>query len=394
MWNAEERFEGFGPSPLDPFSQRELFVISAIDRTALRGHVRQHLPVSPGVYGMLDGQDRLIYVGKSKALRSRVLSYFNPVAAKEKAGRILEVTRRIVWEKQPTEFAALLREQQLIRRWVPRWNVQEVPKRQRPVYVCLGRGPAATLFLARLPPQDVLAMAGPFHGLGRMSRAVDGLNKFFRLRDCKSSQTLYFSGQLSLFDIDPRPGCLRFELGSCSGPCAAGVSFHGYQRQVAAAKRFLEGGEQGPVEELRGAMERAALDLNFEYAARLRDDLRSLEYLQRKLQWLADARRLFTFVYAAGSYDDVPLWYFIRGGEVCDVLVAPKCPKTFAQIRSKLKQWHAQSTSATGQGPFPFTLPLVASWFRKHREELQRTFPAQEAGQRYRSLMRQAGASA
>jgi excinuclease ABC subunit C len=388
MWQDESNFDGFGPNPLDPENQRNLVSTEVSGRDGLRAAVRREAPKSPGVYGMIDRNDRLIYVGKSKSLRSRLLSYFCAAAAGEKAGKIIETARRIVWEVQPGEFAALIREQQLIRRWTPRWNVQEIPKRQRPVYLCLGRGPAASFFLCRLPPADVISCEGPFHGAGRMGRAVDTLNSFFKLRDCKNSQGFSFSNQMSLFDLDHRPGCLRYEIGTCSGPCAAKVSLKAYNEQISAARSFLDGFNGEPLTALQDAMERAAQQRNYEYAARLRDDLRAMEYLYGKLLWLAEARRRYTFVYAASSPAGNSIWYLIRAGEVADHLAAPQCPSTYAQARGVLRRWRAEteSTCDRGHGPYPHTLSLVASWFRKHPHELGRTFHPADAGRKYRGL--------
>lgn len=388
MWTDDSKFQGFGPNVLDPHPLPDLQETQPGDREQLRSYVRQLIPKTPGVYGMLDRNHRLIYVGKSKSLRHRLLSYFSPRVAEEKAGRIIETTRRIVWETQPSEFAALLREQQLIRRWTPRWNVQEIPKRQRPVYLCLGRDPAVCFFLSRLPPKDTIACEGPFMGAGRMSRAVDVLNSHFRLRDCKNSQGFQFSNQLSLFDLDHRPGCLRYEIGSCSGPCAAKVSLERYNRQVAAARSFLDGLNSSPLDAIEHAMIKASEQYNYEYAARLRDDLRAMEYLYAKLLWLAQARRNYTFVYAAAAGEKPSVWYMIRAGEVTDVIAAPNSPESYADARPILRRWtsEAGAESDRGHGPYPHTLSLVASWFKKFPEQLLRTFPPSEAARRYRKL--------
>lgn len=392
MWHDDETFSGFGPNPLNPHPVRGLERVTAADRTRLRVAVRESCPRVPGVYGMLDGQSRLIYVGKSKSLRSRLLSYFNPANAAEKAGKIIETARGIVWETQPSEFAALLREQQLIRRWTPRWNVQEMPRRQRPVYLCLGHGPATYFFLSRLPPEGVLACEGPFRGAGRMSRAVETLNKYFRLRDCKNTQPFHFADQLSLFDIGHRPGCLRYELGTCSGPCTGAVSHAKYDLQVNAARSFLDGFNDEPLVATREAMEQAAATMCYERAAKLRDDLRGLEYLYRQLGLLADARREYTFIYSVPGYDGCGVWYLIRAGEISDVARAPTCPTTYAAARSGLARWRkeAATTHQRGLGPYPHTLSLVAAWFRKDRSRLERTFQPSEAGRKYRRLARHA----
>ena len=228
---------GFGTDPLNPHAVRPIEVVGGRRQDELRRQIVQSCPQVPGVYGMLDRKGQLIYVGKSKSLRSRLLSYFAASNAEEKGGRIIENARAIQWETQPSEFASLVREQQLIRTFSPRWNVQGVPKRQRPVYLCLGRAPE-TFFLSAKPVADCIAMEGPFHGAGRMRRAVDALNKVFKLRDCSQKQVFHFAEQLALFELDHRPGCLRLEVGTCLGPCACRMYAGRVQRKGECGREF------------------------------------------------------------------------------------------------------------------------------------------------------------
>src|SRR5205823_6722999 len=141
-----------------------------------------------------DAAGELVYVGKAKSLRSRLLSYFRPNSRDPKAGRILEVTRLIAWEPAADEFAALLRELELIRRWQPRFNVQGQPRRWRRAYVCVGRRPAPYVFLAGRPPATAFALFGPVPA-GRQAReGVRRVNDWFRLRDCPQAQAMVFAG--------------------------------------------------------------------------------------------------------------------------------------------------------------------------------------------------------
>ena len=121
---------------------------------------------------MVDGTGRLIYVGKAKALRVRLLSYFRSKSRDPKAGRILALTRSLVWEPCHHELAALIRELELIRRWRPHFNVKDKPTRQRPTYICVGRQPAPHLFLSRQAPSGVLASFGPFQAGSRLTDVV------------------------------------------------------------------------------------------------------------------------------------------------------------------------------------------------------------------------------
>lgn len=370
----------FGANPFYPYSPRSTDLIGGDSKKQLRQRLAQTCPTVPGVYGMLDRHGRLIYVGKSKSLRSRLGSYFAKSNADEKGGRIIENTRAIIWETQPSDFAALVREQQLIRRFSPRWNVQGVPKRQRPVYLCLGRAPAM-FFLSAEPPAECVAVEGPFHGVGRMRRAVDCLNKVFRLRDCGQKQVFHFAEQLELFSMEHRPGCLRFEVGTCSGPCAAGCSRPDYDLQVSAAESFVDGFNAEPLTMMREQFERAMLRQQYELAGRAHQTLKSLEYVERKLRILSSARRRYTFIYAVPGYDGCGIWYLIHSGEIADAIAAPKTQQIDAQVAGKLREWSAttQRQLQRGHGLYPYTLQLVASWFRKNREELQHAFPITQA---------------
>ncbi|MDA9857799.1 GIY-YIG nuclease family protein [Rubripirellula sp.] len=378
-WNPSTPI-GFGPDPLNPHPPRPLDAVGATSTEQLRQRVLQACPRLPGVYGMLDRSGQLIYVGKSKSLRSRVLSYFAESNSTEKGGRIIENARAIQWETQPHEFAALVREQNLIRTFVPRWNVQGVPQRQRPMYLCLGRTPA-NFFLSATPPPDCIGVEGPFHGAGRMSQAVDALNKVFQLRDCNQKQVFQFAEQLSLFDMEHRPGCLRMEVGTCLGPCAAGCTREQYDQKVRAAESFLDGFNHEPLVLTRERMQSAIENRQYELAGRAHHTLKSLEYVDRKLRMLASARRKYTFIYAVPGFDGCGNWYLIHSGEIADVVAAPRNSKEFQQLREKLDHWSAVTSSqlSRGHGIYPHTLGLVASWFRKNRDQLDCTFSTSQA---------------
>ncbi len=368
--------EGFGPNPLCPHPPRPLQRVGHRTRTQLQRLVAESCPSVPGVYGMLDRAGDLVYVGKSKSLRSRVMSYFTSSSKHEKAGRIVEVARAIQWETQPSEFAALLREQQLIRRYRPRWNVQEMPHRLRPVYLCLGRPPAVYFFTATTPPKDLISCEGPFYGAARMNRAVDALNQFFKLRDCSQRTPFHFAEQMSLFEMEHRAGCLRFETGTCLGPCAGACTRAAYDAQVLSAQSFLDAFNDEPISTLRDAMDTASANQQYELAARRLKDWTALDYLYRKLVYLAEVRRTHSFVYPVRGFDGCHTWYFIRAGEVTESIVAPKSAKSIAAVREQVKSWDSQLRNSFdhGTGRYSHTLNLVASWFRKHKDELAHSF--------------------
>jgi excinuclease ABC subunit C len=379
-WN-DSTFVDFGADPLYPYEREPLPSVAATERRQLQALVRTSLPKSPGVYGMVDLRGRLVYVGKSKSLRNRVLSYFLPHNEEDKAGRIVQSAATIVWETHPSEFAALLREQYLIRRWRPRFNTMGIPRRQRPVHICLGRPPAEQLYTSRNPDPKALCSVGPFQGATRAGHAVEVLNRLFKLRDCSSQQRFSFSDQMQLFDIAPRPGCIRYEINTCMGPCTFGCTRGSYDQQVELARGFLTGADSRAVDWLEEQMASAAERLHFELAARLRDDLQAVRWLARRVGDVAAARKSFTFVYKPVAVDRLEVWYLIRRGVVEGALAAPQTAKQRARTERTIAKWLEQDNHVGQQfTPRPETLALVTSWFRNQRGEFQYIYRPDEAG--------------
>jgi excinuclease ABC subunit C len=374
-----EVFSDFGTDPFFPFSRVPLAAIESQETSELRSLVSQYVPRQPGVYGMVDCLGRLVYVGKSKLLRNRLLSYFLPNHEDEKAGRIIQSAVRIVWEPQPSEFAALLREQQLIRRFRPRFNVQGIPNRQRSVFLCLGRGPAATFYSSSDLDPNAIAWEGPLVGSGRVKRAAELLNRFFLLRDCSNQTRFVFQDQRSLFDLEVRAGCVRYEMQNCLGPCASGCSRGHYQRQVELAKAFLKGEPSDIVERAESKMRLAAERLHFEQAQRFRDDFQVLRWLANRLESHQQVRERFTCVFPVAGYRGRDIWYLIRRGVVEHAVAAPKNQNHYRQAQIVIQRWLANErvVGANFQRREE-TLAIVASWFRKFPTELTRTIAVQK----------------
>ncbi len=368
---ARRTFTGFGPIALWPDAGApQLHRVKARRPGHLRVLVRRACPCLPGVYGMIDAKGELIYVGKAKNLRVRLLSYFRPRSRDPKAGRILKRTRMLVWEIAANEFAALLRELELIQDWQPRFNVQGQPWLRRRVYVCVGRRPAATVFLAPLPPRTASDGFGPVPAGVKAREAVRRLNDWFRLRDCPQSQEMTFADQPELFHLPLTPGCIRHEIGNCLGPCAAACTRADYAASVQAVLAFLRGDDNSPLRMLEREMTAASAALAFERAAALRDKLDSLTWLSERLRRVREASQ-HSFVYRVRGHDDVEMWYLIHGGRVCAVVPAPKDEPSRREASKRLREVYGRPSSAAGP-PSPREIDsvlLVTAWFRRHKEE-------------------------
>ena len=373
-------FQGFGPTRLDPTPERVWHLVEGPKRSGLRKDVRESCPKRPGVYGMIAEDGRIIYIGKAKCLRSRLLSYFRRRGRDPKAGRILSHTKALAWEHASSEFAALLRELELIRRWRPCFNVQGRPGRWLRVYVCLGRQPAPYIFLSSRPAAGTTRCFGPIPGGRRARNAARWLNDLFQLRDCPSDVPLVFADQAELFPVIRGASCLRHEIGTCLGPCAALCSQPAYMNKVRQAQGFLSGQSEGHLARLEQEMIAAANSQAFERAAALRDKWETLAWLQKQLERMRLAQQRLSFVYSLSEQSGRNLWYLIRQGRVACVLPAPRtadAKRAAAEIIEKVYQSKKLLWSLPGPEAIDQVL-LVAAWFHRHPRERARTMePAQ-----------------
>jgi excinuclease ABC subunit C len=374
-----EKFTGFGPHALSVGEDAPLFLARARRGGRLRHAVRRDGPRLPGVYGMIDAAGELIYVGKAKSLRSRLMGYFRP-SRDEKAGKIIRESRSLAWELAANEFAALLRELELIRRWQPRFNVAGQPRRHRRYYICIGRRPAPYAFVAARAPSTALAAFGPVPGMHRAREAVRRLNDWFRLRDCPQKQTMVFAGQAELFPLVRTPGCIRHDIGHCLAPCAAACTRQDYAFHVEAALDFLHGKDQSPLEILEREMNAACAALQFERAAILRDRLDALGWLAKHLERLRQAVR-HSFVYPVAGANGGETWYLIRHGLVRAAVPAPLDEQGREWARRRLEDVYRGGPNTTDlPGPDEIDgVLLVAGWFRRHKEEQARGMEVAEA---------------
>jgi excinuclease ABC subunit C len=401
---APHPFDGFGPSrfwlpalpgepgitgpprpPLPPLnkggSERGFQCFRGEGRAALRRGVRELCPSRPGVYGMLNSDGDLIYIGKAKKLRARLLSYFRRSSSeRRKASRLLRRTSAIAWECVPHEFSALLRELELIRAHRPRFNVMGLPILRRRAYICLGRAPAPFAYLARHPASRSVWF-GPVMARPELQCAVRYVNDVFKLRDCPRPVDMRFADQLGLLDEGPlAAACIRHELGTCLGPCAGHCTAAQYRRRLAAARRFLEGDDDSTLSSMREEMTRAAAALNFERAGVLRDTLQALEWLAGALKRLRQTRGELSFIYPVMEADvGRPIWYLIHGGQVCRTIHAPATPQDRAEIHQLLRQTYFDPPRVGATLEAIDHVWLVAAWFRKYPLERSRAIPIDQA---------------
>ena len=195
--STEPTFQGFGPSILAQQTRGRLQRLALpVDRMDCRSLLHDLCPLCPGVYAWLDHNQQICYVGKSKALRKRLLSYFAKNPAEKKVERIRQTSRTLVWEPMSDELLALIREQELINRWRPEFNTQGQPVKRQPAFIVITGGMAPNVSFARKVPRNARKIYGPITGRARLRATVDSLNQVFRLRDCPEKTGFEYSNQL------------------------------------------------------------------------------------------------------------------------------------------------------------------------------------------------------
>jgi len=228
------------------------------------------LSTAPGVYRMYAADDTLLYVGKARALRNRVGSYFNGSPKTRRIMLMLAQVARMDVTVTRTEAEALLLENQLIKSLAPRYNVSLRDDKTYP-QVLLTREQWPRIALHRGPRSIPGSYYGPYPGVGAVRETLNLMHKLFKLRSCEDS----------VFRNRSRP-CLQYQIGRCSAPCVGLVAQDDYDESVRRAALFLEGRSDQLADELLQAMQQASDALEFERAARLRDLVASLRSMQNR----------------------------------------------------------------------------------------------------------------
>lgn len=266
------------------------------------------LPHQPGVYLMKDRSGRVIYVGKAVNLSNRVRSYFNPGSSDTRAfvallDRLLGSLETVV---VTSEKEALLLENELIKKHRPRFNVQW---RDDKNFLCLrlaNEHRYPRLEMVRRPKRDGARYFGPYASASSIRETVRVVNRFFQLRTCSDH----------VLESRKRP-CLLHQIGRCPAPCVKPIPPEDYQRNVEAVGLFLEGRSEPLIETLRTRMKTVAAKLEFEEAARLRDQVIAIQRSVEK-QAIATTESIDQDIFGLFREGDRITIFslFVRGGRI------------------------------------------------------------------------------
>jgi excinuclease ABC subunit C len=235
----------------------------------LIGAYLKNLPDKPGVYRMLNAAGEVLYVGKAKNLKKRVNAYATGRVHSQRLTRMVADTTEMIFVITESETDALLLENNLIKRFKPRYNVSFRDDKSFP-YILLRRDHTFPQILKHRGAHTIKGTYfGPFANAGAVTRTLDTLQRAFLLRSCPDS----------VFNSRTRP-CLLYQIKRCTAPCVGYVDRAAYDAQVQEAEAFLKGKSRAVQERVRTEMAKAAEALDYERAAQLRDQLRAMSHIQ------------------------------------------------------------------------------------------------------------------
>ncbi|MFT8211138.1 MAG: excinuclease ABC subunit UvrC [Symbiopectobacterium sp.] len=225
----------------------------------------------PGVYRMYDESNTVIYVGKAKDLKKRLASYFRSNVASRKTEALVKAIHQIDVTITHTETEALLLEHNYIKLYQPRYNVLLRDDKSYPMIFLSGDN-HQRLAVHRGAKHAKGEYFGPFPNGNAVRETLVLLQKLFPIRQCENS----------VYQNRSRP-CLQYQIGRCLGPCVAGlVSEEDYRQQVEYVRLFLSGKDQQVLNQLVARMETASRQLDFEEAARIRDQIQAVRRVTEK----------------------------------------------------------------------------------------------------------------
>ena len=272
----------------------------------------RRLPLTPGVYIMKNETGKIIYIGKAKKLQNRVSQYFGTQNRHaEKVRQMVENVEDFDYILCDNEFEALVLECSLIKQNMPKYNIL-LKDAKGFHYIRVTPPPYTTIKAAKMIKNDGAEYLGPYYSSYVVKRSVDAALKTFKLPQCNKTASDFMKKR------GGRP-CLNYHIGQCSAPCCNKISRADYDEAASAAVDFLKKGSNDTVKLLTAQMNEAAERLEFERAARLRDQINALKGMGEK-QKVVESAIAEQDIIALANYEEkccVEIFRF-RGGLLTD----------------------------------------------------------------------------
>jgi excinuclease ABC subunit C len=278
-------------------------------------------PSAPGVYRMTDAAGEVLYVGKAKNIKKRILAYARPTGHDTRIERMIAATTGLEFVTTRSETEALLLEANLIKRLRPRFNVLLRDDKSFPYILITSDHWAPQILKHRGARNRPGKYYGPFASVWAVNRTITALQRAFLLRSCSDG----------FFESRTRP-CLLYQIKRCSGPCTGEIAFPDYAELVREANAFLSGKSHAVKEELAAEMEKASAALDFEQAARYRDRLAALSAIQSQQginPRTVEEADVFA-VHQAGGFNCVQVFFFRTGQNWGNRAYFPKADRSLS----------------------------------------------------------------
>ena len=268
------------------------------------------IPVEPGVYRFRDARGQVIYVGKAKSLRSRLTSYFADISSLHPRTRQMVTTAaKVEWTVVGTEVEALQLEYNWIKEFDPRFNVRYRDDKSYPVLAVTLNEEFPRLMIYRGPRRKGVRYFGPYSHAWAIRETLDLLTRVFPARTCSN-------GVFKRHSQIERP-CLLGYIDKCSAPCIGRVTAEEHRKIVGDFCDFLSGRTDRFARDLERQMTSAAQELDFERAARLRDDLGAIRrVLEKQAVVLGDGTDADVVAFADDDLEAAVQVFHVRGGRV------------------------------------------------------------------------------
>ena len=269
-----------------------------------------NLPSRPGVYLMRDKAGKVIYVGKAKDVRGRVRAYFNNSDERSQIQFLLGRVDDIETLVTSNDKEALILENNLIKQYKPRYNIRLKDDKSYLSIKVTTQHPWPRILATRKIVKDGNRYFGPFSSAVAARETIDIIEKHFQLRNCTDHN----------FRNRSRP-CLQYQIKRCMAPCVLAVPEDGYREQVRQAMLFIDGKQQELIAELRQRMQAKSDALEFETAARIRDQIQAVEKTLEKQRMVAHwgADQDIFGLYREGGFIEVQV-LLVRQGKLTDNL--------------------------------------------------------------------------
>lgn len=276
------------------------------------------VPHKPGVYRMISADDKVLYVGKAKDLKSRVSSYFRGTLVNSRIYSMVKQIRDVQITITGSEAEALLLESNLIKKHHPRYNILLRDDKSYP-YIHLSGHPYPKLSFYRGSLKKKGQFFGPYPSAGAVRETLNLLQKLFLVRQCEDS---YFANR-------SRP-CLQYQIERCTAPCTNEISDQDYQEGVGHTVKFLQGKSEQVIDELVQQMDQSAACLEFERAAQYRDKIEQLRVVSQQ-QYVSGGQGnvdVIALQYAS-NVASVQVLTIRKGNNLGNKNFFPKIPSTF-----------------------------------------------------------------